>query len=321
MKKDVYQATLERCTYFPLEGVATLRLTGEDRLAFLQRQTSNDLRSLQPGMALSSPLTSPTGRILDVLCVLNEADALIAFTLPGFGSKTAQFLKSRIFFMDKVRLSDESATVVNLDILGPAAIEALAAMGVSQPPQPSQVVPFSTGDGEGKIIGMPRSLSPGYRMVLPLPDRQLVEQELEKNGAFPLSEELYSLRRIEEGLPSAGRELSVAFTPLEVGLAELVSGAKGCFTGQEVLARQVNRDKITQKLYGLRLEKPSQAGQLLWAGERPAGVVTSAAESPRFGPIALAVIKRPFDQPGQKLAVGEAPGAGIWGKIAELPFR
>jgi folate-binding protein YgfZ len=100
--------------------------------------------------------------------------------------------------------------------------------------------------------------------------------------------------RVEAGLPAAGAELSEDYTPLEAGLAAAISSTKGCYTGQEVLARQITYDKVTQHLCGLRLTRRAQPGGRVWAPDgSPVGRVTSAATSPRFGEIALAVVKRP----------------------------
>jgi folate-binding protein YgfZ len=122
-----------------------------------------------------------------------------------------------------------------------------------------------------------------------------------------LSSESRHILRVEAGLPDAGAELSEEYTPLEAGMERAVSGDKGCYPGQEVLARQVTYDKVTQRLVGLRLSEPVAPGRRLLVEGKPAGVVTSAAESPRFGAIALGVVKRPHYVAGTRLEV-EAQG-------------
>src|SRR5690606_39681801 len=112
-------------------------------------------------------------------------------------------------------------------------------------------------------------------------------------GAVPLGEEAYDVLRVEAGLPASGTELTEDFTPLETGLAYTVSTSKGCYTGQEVLARQINYDKVSRQLVGLRLKEPAPAGSAVRAEGRPAGTVTSVVLSPEHGWIALAVVRRP----------------------------
>jgi folate-binding Fe-S cluster repair protein YgfZ len=95
--------------------------------------------------------------------------------------------------------------------------------------------------------------------------------------------------------------------------------AKGCYTGQEVIARQINYDKIARRLVGLRLDAPVSAGATVLVEGRSAGEVTSAALSPRCGPIALAVLRRPHFAPGTPVSVTEAAGA-VHGTVTALPF-
>lgn len=96
---------------------------------------------------------------------------------------------------------------------------------------------------------------------------------------------------------------------------------KGCYTGQEVIARQVNFDKVTKQMVGLRLEEDLNSGKRVWSLEnrQPAGNVTSFATSPRLGSIALAVLKRPFHEPGTQVVVGEQE-QGVGGVVVPLPF-
>ena len=124
--------------------------------------------------------------------------------------------------------------------------------------------------------------------------------------------------RVESGSPGAGHELTEAYTPLEVHLNYAISDKKGCYTGQEVIARQINFDKITRHLVGLTLESTTEEGTSLVSGSTPAGTVTSTVISPRFGPIALAVVKRPFDKPGTILTVEGGDQAKA--RVTALPF-
>jgi tRNA-modifying protein YgfZ len=131
-----------------------------------------------------------------------------------------------------------------------------------------------------------------------------------------LSDAEYEILRLEAGLPAAGHELTEEYTPLETGLEQLVSTSKGCYTGQEVLARQVNYDKVTRHLAGLRLKAEVPAGSSVTSEGKPAGIITSIAISPRLGPIALAVLRRPYHEPGTAVSVGE-----IKGTVEALPFN
>jgi folate-binding protein YgfZ len=145
---------------------------------------------------------------------------------------------------------------------------------------------------------------------------------LENNGAAQLSPENFEILRIETGLPAAGHELTEDYTPLETGFDWTVSDSKGCYTGQEVIARQVNYDKVTRKLVGLQLSDSAKPGDTLYPpdSQQPVGKVTSVAISPRFGPVGLAIVKRPFYEDGNELVAGDK-GKGILAKTTELPFK
>ncbi|MBI3957498.1 MAG: aminomethyl transferase family protein, partial [Chloroflexi bacterium] len=116
-------------------------------------------------------------------------------------------------------------------------------------------------------------------------------------GATLLTDtETYENRRIELGRPAPGAELTGEYNPLEAGLAWAVADNKGCYTGQEIIARQITYDKVTKTLVGLRSDAPLPVGAEVTANGRAVGVVTSSGFSPALGgPLALAVVKRPFN--------------------------
>ena len=122
-------------------------------------------------------------------------------------------------------------------------------------------------------------------------------------------------------MPYCEAELTEDYTPLEIGLGAYVADDKGCYTGQEVIARQTNYDKITQRLVGLEMASETQPATRLWAEGKSVGKITSTARSPRFGHIALAVVKRPYDRVGTLLQVNNvAPPVEAEVTVVDLPF-
>ncbi len=320
-----YAAAQEGAAVFRIVGAGLLRIGGPDAQAFLQRQTSNDLRKLRPDQAVLSVLTSPTARVIDALYLLAdvstaEVPAILAITLPGQGDATYNFLKRRIFFNDKVELENLSEATAQLDLFGPQAQAVLASIGLTAPEAPNQVAEAGTAGEKVRVLRLDPCIGTGFRLVAEAPASEALLQRLQQAGAQPVSAEVYHLLRVENGLPGAGAELTEEYTPLETGLRTVVSENKGCYTGQEILARQVTYDKITQTLCGLRLEAPGRPGQKVWSAGRAVGTVTSAALSPRFGPLALAVIKRPANQAGTPVLVGESPDEAAPAVVTPLPF-
>lgn len=290
---DDYTAALQGEVFFTQPQAGCLRFTGDDRLDFLQRQTSNDMRQLGETHSVLTVLVSASARILDVLRTMMQGETITALTLPGHGAATLNYLQRRIFFMDKVVLADATAEVWQIDLEGPGASQALGRLGFADIPGLDDVAWIDHGGGRLAAIGQRGLAGVGFRLVVDTASRATLENSLLDAGATQLSPESWHILRVEAGLPAAGAELSEEYTPLEAGMAYAVSGSKGCYPGQEVLARQITYDKVTQQLVKLELDKPVLTGTRLLVENKPVGVVTSLAISPRFGAIALGVVKRP----------------------------
>lgn len=316
-----YDAALTGAAFYRVPAPGLLRIAGQDRLDFVQRQTTNDARTLAADRALLTVLTTPTARILDVWRLLGAPDgeALEAITLPGRGASTAQYLARRIFFMDKVTVTDASAGHALLEVLGPAAGDALAGAGVETLPEPGGVLTARLDGAALRIIGPEEGFAGGY-LALGVPEGIVaLAERLAAWGVRPLDSPAHEVLRIEAGLPGPAGELTEAYTPLEANLDRAIHSAKGCYTGQEIIARQITYDKITRRLAGLRLAEPVTPGAAVIVEGRSAGEVTSAAVSPRFAPLALAVIKRPHFAPGTAVSVA-VDGGSVAGRVAALPF-
>jgi len=317
-----YQAAFSGAVFFRLPDAGYIRLQGVDRLAFLQRQTTNDVTLLSPSRSILTVMTNPAARILDALLLIHESDEGIGMlTLPGQAGETSRYLKSRIFFRDQVSLTDASSEVAQFDLGGPAAPGLLTGLGIPVSPESGEVL---AGNIEGvtvQVIGTPGFSRAGYRLLVHTVDCERLEAALVGREAIQLSVANYHILRVENGLPAAGSELTGDYTPLEVGLETTISTTKGCYTGQEVIARQMNYDKVTQHLVVMSLQALGVRGERAWVEGRPVGLLTTAVQSPRFGPLALAVIKRPYHQPGTSVIIGgDGKSGGVLAEVAKLPL-
>jgi folate-binding protein YgfZ len=303
---------------FHVTGSGFRRILGADRVDFIQRQTTNDLSALVDGGHISTVLTNPAARIIDVLQVFTtDDDSLCAITLSGHGPATALFLKKRVFFNDRVTVSDETESVRIVDVFGSTGPAASAA-GI--PAVDAGLTGLADFGGTAvRMLGISGPFGPVTRLVGPADRFETLVERLETAGFLPLGDADFNAYRVEAGLPGPTTELTEDFTPLETGLRDLVSDAKGCYTGQEVLARQITYDKITRSLAGIRLDGPARPGARVLAAEGNAGAVTSYANSPREGHIALAVLKRPHFDPGTAVMV-ETGNGPVTGQVVELPF-
>lgn len=291
--------------YRVLDAAGVVRINGETRFDYLQRQTSNDMQLLKPDRALPNILTSPKGRILEIFTVLDEGNGYNLLTPPGRGEPLVEYFQKRIFFNDQVAVSDASQHWAQLELHGPEAAARLAAVtDLGHAPAPQEVIGGRFDGKPLKVIGK-RGLgaSLGFRLLLPIQAFNALLAALEGEGAEALDDEGAEILRLEAGLPAWGKEIKEDYTPLEVGLAERVSGDKGCYTGQEVLARQLTYDKVTKQLARLQFEQPVTSGAKVTVEGKTAGAVTSAVASPRLGPIGLAVLRRPYHIEGSELTV------------------
>lgn len=305
--------------FYVVSESGVLRIGGKDCLNFIQRQTTNDVQKIRQQGAIQTVLTSPTGRIIDILQILALQDEILALTLPTRHFSTLRFLKSRVFFMDKVEIEDISPDFSQLMISGNRAAEVISFFGIPEPS--SEWVSRLNWEGSELIaVHQKGKLGEGIRLLIPQRIADRVREFLVSSGVPELSSHQYQIYRIESGIPGPKSELVEDFTPLELDLKELVAENKGCYTGQEVLARQLTYQKITRQLAGLQLSGEVEAGSKLYSGAEPAGELTSFINSPRFGPIGLAVVKAAFHQPGVQLSVRSADRE-VTGVIKPLPFQ
>ncbi len=317
-----YQAALEGAAWYEIPQPGCLSIRGRDRASYLQRQTTHDVRLLGENRGLPTILTSPNGRILDVLYLVpGPEDSIIALTLPGKGSVTSAYFNQRIFFMDQVTVEDQSAAYAQIDLIGPCRADILSLLGFSQSPEADEIL---TVAWEGQPVHLLSSSAPlwaGWRLLIPAMVVPMIKSILEETGTPRLTDEIYHLLHVESGTPQVDSELTEDFTPLETGLQAAVSDSKGCYTGQEVLARQITYDKVTQKLCGLHLSELPLADHTIWHAGKQVGKVTSTGISPRFGPIGLGMIKRPHFEPGTQVLVGAQPDQAQAADVCSVPFQ
>jgi folate-binding protein YgfZ len=157
----------------------------------------------------------------------------------------------------------------------------------------------------------------GLDLLCDAADTESLSATLSARGAMAVSEGVAECVRVERGRPRYGIDLDDTVIPQEAGLNErAVSFTKGCYVGQETVARLYYKGKPNRHLRGLRLSEPATSGEQLLLGERPVGSVGSAVVSPRLGPIALALVRREAEL-GSVVSVGEH---GASAEVLELPF-
>jgi folate-binding protein YgfZ len=280
-----------------------LRLSGSEAAEFLQGQVTNDVEALQPGQGCYAALLSHKGKVQADMRVLRGPDWIWLDTEPNALPVLLRNVQTYSIGRD-VRAEDLSASRAILSLLGPAAREALD----SAPPEAEH----AWVEGEH---GLYVSTDLGVDVICPTEDADAVRAAL---GIEAVSEEAAECLRVESGRPRFGLDMNADTIPEEAGLNDrAVSFTKGCYVGQETVARLHYKGKPNRRLRGLRLSEPAEQGAVLRLGDREVGRVGSATVSPALGPIALAIVRREAE-PGSTVLVGEP---GHPGEVVELPFE
>jgi len=299
-----YNALVSGAAVLDRTDAGVLILTDADRVDFLQRMTTADVAALSPGQAALAVLTSPVARIEFVFTILCREQELWLLPAPGQADPLVDKLRSQIFFMDKVKVANATPSLRRLRVMGAQAAAVLSSVGVQSPGTDDT---FVSADAV-TVLRQERYEVPGYELIVPAEDADDLRARLLEAGAhLSTDRETYETRRIELGRPLVGAELTGEYTPLEAGLAWAVADNKGCYTGQEIIARQITYDKVTKTLVGLRSDAPLPVGADVTADGRSVGIVTSSGYSPALGgPLALAVVKRPFNTENTTLLVNNS---------------
>lgn len=293
-----HQSALEAVASYQVPNPGLLRISGPTHREYLQRQTSNDLGLLGPQQAVASLLTSAQGRVLEHFMLLPDHEDLLMLTQPGHGPGLAAYFQKRIFFNDQVNFEDQSAAYAQLELHGPQAAARLSELGL-QPAAAWEGVQAADWQGNTLwLLSLPGYTSPlRYTLILPQTALPALLASLSA-PALTLAEREHL--RIQAGQPG-NPEFNHQYTPFELGLERLVSATKGCYTGQEVLARQVTYDKVTRGLARVHSAAALSVGLRLSADGKAAGEVTSVSQSAAAPTQALAVLRRPHNQPGSQL--------------------
>jgi folate-binding protein YgfZ len=296
-----YIGATQQAAFYPVPDPGYIQFSGETRRDYIQRQTTNDIDLLSPTSALPNLLTSPTGRILEYFTLLEIDGSIAMLTQPGHGPGLAAYFQKRIFFNDQVIVQGQSADWSQLELLGPKAAELLAQFYFLTTPVLDEVVVSNWKGHNLRAIGqLGFDANPRFRVLFPSVAKKLLLAQLTNTPTLSFaSREILRIESSHAGDP----EFAAETTPFELGMDRLVSTTKGCYTGQEVLARQVTYDKVVRRLIRLQADQPMMAGASLSADGKSIGQVTSATISPRMGPVALGVVRKPYDAANTEMLV------------------
>ncbi|MEM4657922.1 MAG: aminomethyltransferase family protein [Candidatus Methanosuratincola sp.] len=314
------------CGVSDLSHRGKLFMRGKDAGRFLQGMVTNDVLGLEPFRSAYAAILTPKGRMVSDLTIYRHPDHFLLDVEPGMGGRVRDYLlKYRLSF--KAEIEDATEALALVSLCGAKAGDvARAVFEEAYLPDEGAFVEARLGGADVIVAGVNRIGEKGFDIYAPAACAEGVWEALaEAGGAFgirPFGMEAMEVLRVEAGIPRFGVDMGEDTIPLEAGIDHAISYEKGCYVGQEVVARIHWRGHVNRKLVGFTFSStmPPRAGARVKHGERDVGYITSSIVSPHVGgPIALGYIRRELTSPGTPVMV-EVEGGVVQAAVASTPF-
>jgi len=303
-----FAALTETAGWLDLSARSRLCLLGEDAASFLHGQVTNDITGLAPFTGCYATLVDTKGKMQSDLLAYRLAEEILIDFEPGYAGAVQSRLEKFIITED-VEIADAAPHFAHFTVQGPEAYAVMEALGM---PVPEEKLAVAKAE-DSYVINQPRLGASGFDLFVPVDEAEAIRHSLSKQ-AVNCSEATFEKTRVLATIPRFGVDLTEAHLPPEGGLEErAISYAKGCYIGQEVIARIRTYGQVRRVLRGLRLEGAASVGDEIFYGEKSVGKISSVVSNPDF---ALGLIAREANEIGTKLRVGEVEAA-----VVTLPFE
>jgi hypothetical protein len=320
-----YRAARESAVWADFSDRTKLEVRGRDRARFLHNFCTNDIKRLKPGQGCEAFVTTAQGKIVAHLRVYCEPESLWLDTVPAMAEPLIRHF-DRYIIADQVELLDRTASLHQWIVTGPRAADLLAATAAG--------TPLPNGDlvhAEVQLAGVPSRVrgssllgDGGFDILCDAGSSLAVRTAFERSGLRAIGAETMAVLRIEAGTPQAGVDIDDTNLPQEVGRdRQAISFTKGCYLGQETVARIDAHGHVNRRLVGLvfpSCQAMAPRGSVLLAAGKEVGNVTSCAISPGLGStIGLGYVRRGHEAPETPLEclVGGRTVAAV---VAALPL-
>ena len=316
-----YKSATTATAVYDASYMGRLKATGDDALDLLNRLSTNKVVDLEPGQGAPTILTTDRGRILDMIIAVHAGDHILLLTSPGTQDSVIQWL-GKYTIMEDLTVEDVSSSTAMLAVWGPnsrESVEKAAGVALGALPRCHSLV-AAMGNRQVRVVACSMSDLPGYYLICPTSAAQAVWQRMVDAGAKPIGASAYETARISNGVPAHGQEVGEEYNPLEAGLTGAIDFTKGCYIGQEVIARLDSYHKVQKYLVKLDFTQGAivAPGAVLTQSGKPVGKVTSVASNPATGRvIALAYVRTQQAVVGVRLEL-ESPGTGA-AEVQSLP--
>jgi tRNA-modifying protein YgfZ len=281
-----YQAALEQVVLMDRSHEGRMQMTGRDRYTLIQRMSTHDVVNLQTGQGRPTIFTNPNGRILDRIILYHQNDdTALVTTEPGRGEAVLNYVKGQIFFNDVAQIISLNETTRQFALHGPHTRHLIESLVGELPASAEMLTLQTTIAGVTVTLAQRRPLIGDHWIVIvPVAQAAEVWEALRVTGQtwnLKLAGSLlYNVLRIRAGRPGVGRELTPDYIPLEAGLWDEVNFHKGCYTGQEIIARMESRNRLAKTMVQFELSQITDSPAKLMIEGKEAGTLTSSVQSP-----------------------------------------
>ena len=301
----IYQAARKTAVLTDRSDLGMLIFSGETRFDLLNRMSTQKIVAMTKGEGTATVLTTDIGRIIDRLLLYPTSSTIYALTSENNSDAIARYLMRFVFFQDDFQIQDISDGTVVFGVYGPQACEKVVQAGFTDEDLPLHHWRQSKlGDVAAYLMRTDPIHGDGYFIIGEEKDRAALWQRLLDTGLAVADATAFDYLRIEAGLPRFGHELTGDYIPLEADLWDDVSFNKGCYIGQEIIARMESRGKVSKKLVQLSTAAPLETGATILANGKKAGSVTSTAVGPD-GAIGMGYVKTAVLDAKSELFVGD----------------
>ena len=304
-----YRQLREECGVLDRSDRGKLLVTGSEAAEYLQGQLTNDIEVLEPGEGCYAALLDRKGHMqADMRVLVVDGEKIWIDTEPEGMAAAKRHLEMYKIGRD-ADVVDASAERAIVSLIGPRSAELAGSSPLPEYCHEEIAIEGIECPAVGTALGID--------LIPHAEDRERLIAALAAAGAPPVDPAAAEIVRIENGTPRFGSEMDTATMPAEAGIvAAAVNFEKGCYIGQETVARLHYKGKPNRHLRGLRLSAPAGPGATLSLGEKEVGSLGSSCVSPAHGPIGLAIVRREAE-PGAELLVGED---GVTARVVDLPF-
>ena len=291
-----------------------LDTSGPERLDYLHNQTTNNIKALSPGQGCDTCIVTPTARTIDLVTAYVTPNSVLLLASPSPEEIAFKWL-SRLIAFSNAELTDVSDRYAVFTMVGPRSPAVLSSLSI---PLPSAGLhshqSADIGNGPLRVVTGTGLAMEGYSLMVPIDGAETLWTALLEAGGTPGGTEDWETLRILQGRPALGQELTQDYNPLEAGLWHSTSFTKGCYIGQETIARLETYNGVKQQLWGLDLDRPVEVGSTITIDDQRAGILTSLTEI-EGNYRGLGYIRTKLGGEGSKVDIN-----GIEGVVTPIPY-